>query len=331
MAVFISFGINKLRNIKIIIGVILLVYSSLLTASPASTLPDSVGLEKKEGQWYILHKVEKGESMYRISQRYHVAVERLEKENNGTSYLNNGQIIRIPYTSDSYIVHKVSMGETMYAISKKYNISIDDIKRWNRLRVTDLSKEQKLKIYECYPKSTLEGNFPEEQEDYWVNHEVQAGEGLYGISRMYSVEVDSLKSWNHLKTEELSLGQILIIKHIPESDRVEKKYSFADTSQVVSNPYPVIYIPFYEERGIAELIEGPQSTSKFLALHRTAKPGSILLIRNELNNQMVFVRVIGKLPSTGANEKLVVKISRAAWENINAVNRKLRVKVSYFK
>ena len=79
------------------------------------------------------------------------------------------------------------------------------------------------------------------------------------------------------------------------------------------------------------MIEGPQSTSKFLALHRTAKPGSILLIRNELNNQMVFVRVIGKLPSTGANEKLVVKISRAAWENINAVNRKLRVKVSYFK
>ena len=328
-----------MKDFKFIIGVILLVSSSLLIASPARTLSDSVGLEKKEDQWYILHEVEKGESMYRISQRYHVDVDRIEKGNNGTSALSSGQMVRIPYSSGPYIVHKVSAGETMYAISKRYNISVDDIKKWNQLTGTDLSREQKLKIYECNPFVSFENSLELSNEEHFKRHQVQAGESIYGISRMYGVEVDNIKSWNSLDTNDISPGQILIIKEIPVVDKTPNEFngdnhfekdSLPDSSNVLI-PYPIIYIPFYEERGIAELIDGPQDTSKFLALHRTAKPGSVLLIRNELNNQMVFVRVIGKLPDTGANNKLVVKISRAAWENINAVNRKLRVKVSYFR
>ncbi len=312
----------------------------MLIASPAGTLSDSVGLEKKEGQWYILHKVEKGESLYGISQRYHVDVDRIEKGNNGTSALSSGQMVRIPYSSGPYIVHKVSAGETLYAISKRYNISVDDIKKWNQLTGIDLSREQKLKIYECNPSTTFAENSPElSAGNHYKRHKVQVGESLYGISRMYGVEVDSLMSWNNLDTNDISPQQVLIIKEMSDVNKTINEFetdnrfvenSLQDSSHVVI-PYPVIEIPFYEERGIAELIDGPQNTSKYLALHRSANPGSILLIRNELNNQMVFVRVIGKLPDTGANDKLVVKISRAAWENINAVNRKLRVKVSYFR
>ena len=83
-----------------------------------------------------------------------------------------------------------------------------------------------------------------------------------------------------------------------------------------------------EERGMAELISGDETT-KYLALHRTAPKGTILTVINELNDQVVFVRVIGMLPETGDNEKVVVKISKAAWENLGAVNKKLRVKVTY--
>ena len=80
---------------------------------------------------------------------------------------------------------------------------------------------------------------------------------------------------------------------------------------------------------MAELIEGSTESSKYLALHRNAPKGTILMVMNELNNQVVFVRVIGPLPDTGLNNKVVVKISKAAWQKLGAVNKRFRVKVSY--
>ena len=82
---------------------------------------------------------------------------------------------------------------------------------------------------------------------------------------------------------------------------------------------------------MAELIEGTEGGRKYLALHRTAKTGSIIKIRNELNNREVFVRVAGPLPNTGVNDNLVVKISRSAYERLGAMDPRFRVEVTYFK
>jgi rare lipoprotein A (peptidoglycan hydrolase) len=51
------------------------------------------------------------------------------------------------------------------------------------------------------------------------------------------------------------------------------------------------------QNGLAELIEGTEGNRKYLALHRTAPVGTILKVRNEMNNREVFVRVMGKLPT----------------------------------
>ncbi len=314
----------------------------IVSAVPYESLSDSVGLEKKNAQWYIVHRVEKGETLYRISRRYHVAVDRIEKANDRGTSIAEGQLISIPYSSKNFILHKVSGGETLYSISRRYNISVDAIKNWNQLTDNSLSENQVLEIYDCnlMMAMTLYEEPVTDETESKITHVVKAGESLYSISRKYDIEVDSLKLWNGLQSNDISPGQILIMSKTSRLDNKENVSIVTnqgslglpqDTSGFVPNPYPVIYIPFHEERGIAELIDGPQDTSKFLALHRTASPGTILLVRNEFNNQVVFVRVIGKLPDTGANDKLVVKISRAAWENINAVNRKLRVKISSFR
>lgn len=42
-------------------------------------------------------------------------------------------------------------------------------------------------------------------------HEVQPKEGLYGIAKKYNVSVDEIKEWNQLNSNELRLGQQLII------------------------------------------------------------------------------------------------------------------------
>jgi hypothetical protein len=85
------------------------------------------------------------------------------------------------------------------------------------------------------------------------------------------------------------------------------------------------------EAGLAELIEGTEGNRKYLALHRTAPVGTILKVRNELNNREVFVRVMGKLQDTAPNSKLILKLSRSAYDRLGAIDPRFRVEVTYYK
>jgi len=44
-----------------------------------------------------------------------------------------------------------------------------------------------------------------------VIHEVKAADTLYSLSKRYQVSVEQLKLWNNLATENLSLGQLLVV------------------------------------------------------------------------------------------------------------------------
>jgi len=84
------------------------------------------------------------------------------------------------------------------------------------------------------------------------------------------------------------------------------------------------------ENGLAQVIENSKDTRKYLALHKTAPAGTILQIKNEMNNLRVFVRVIGQLPDTGNNNKILLKISKAAYDRLGAIDSRFPVVVTYF-
>ena len=80
---------------------------------------------------------------------------------------------------------------------------------------------------------------------------------------------------------------------------------------------------------MAELIPQADDKNKYLGLHKTAPIGTILQVKNIMNGQNVYVRVIGKLPDTGANEKVIVRISKKAYQRLAALDNRFRVEVSY--
>jgi rare lipoprotein A (peptidoglycan hydrolase) len=85
------------------------------------------------------------------------------------------------------------------------------------------------------------------------------------------------------------------------------------------------------EKGIAEVITGTGESAKFLALHKSAPVGTIIQVSNPMNNISIFVRVIGKLPATGENDKIVIKLSQSAYERLNAIDKKFLVDLSYIE
>jgi peptidoglycan DL-endopeptidase LytF len=84
------------------------------------------------------------------------------------------------------------------------------------------------------------------------------------------------------------------------------------------------------EKGAASWINDEQvNPNKFYALHRTAPIGTIIKVTNTMNNQSVFVKVVGILPETGDNQNLIIKISKAAAKKLQVLDNKFQADLSY--
>lgn len=200
-------------------------------------------------------------------------------------------------------------------------------------------------------------------------HSVAPGETLFSIARQFDVSVDQISAWNNLEGNELKVGQTLYVaqpergtvvaqpevvspkttpppvvtRHEPEVSTVkppEKNPAPVTKPEVRSPTQSAESIRISEtlrtgdeiiEGGLAELIEGTEGNRKYLALHRTAPMGTILKVRNEMNNREVFVRVMGKLPDTALTNKLIIKISKSAYDRLGAIDPRFRVEVTYYK
>ena len=186
----------------------------------------------------------------------------------------------------------------------------------------------------------------------WITHQVEQGQTLFAIAKQYDAKVDDLINWNALTSTNLSPGQSLKVGRggmgtassapVTETRNTPTSAS-AERPATASNDRPVVETRTSQpnesststepknikEMGQAEVIEGTGNHKKYLVLHRTAPVGTIMRIRNEENDITIFARVVGKLPETGDNNRLVIKVSKAAFDQLRAVNNRFPVEISY--
>jgi LysM repeat protein len=264
-------------------------------------------------------------------------------------------------------VHIVAEKETLFSISRLYGVTVDELKQWNKLTDSNLSLGQELIVR---PKATqTTATVPTEMKSQRTVHTVATGETLFSISRQYGITVEQLRNWNKLDGSELKIGQSLFVvapvnntrdnqvKQVtvtpdrnpvtqvnptnnPSNQNTQNTQTTPVTTAPVETPPATQNIQISEsvrggneivQTGLAELIEGTEGNRKYLALHRTAPVGSILKIKNQMNNREVFVRVVGKLPDTALTDKLVIKISRSAYDRLGAIDQRFLVEVTYYK
>jgi LysM repeat protein len=118
-------------------------------APAQEALPNQTQNEKE-----IYHVVRPGETLFAISKKYNVSVEKLSEWNNlkGASISVGQKLIvaqpkQLPKTdtsagSEKY--HTVEPGETAFSISKKYGITVEQIKQWNNLPDYNLKAGQRI-------------------------------------------------------------------------------------------------------------------------------------------------------------------------------------------
>lgn len=108
----------------------------------------------------LLHKVKKGETMYKIAKMYKMTMPQLSALNPEVKVLSPGMNIHVvrkstkPASSPNAItvptqnlaVHVVEKGETLYSIAKKYNTSVDIIRKINNFGDANLTLGQSIQV-----------------------------------------------------------------------------------------------------------------------------------------------------------------------------------------
>lgn len=132
--------------------------------------------------------------------------------------------------------HIVKRGESIGKIAQKYNVSIVDVKKWNRLKSSNVNLGAKLKIiYEdnnvvastvkheteqkviasTTPKEVkVKPEAISEKETAITEHTVEEGESLFSIAKKYHLYVADLKKWNNIENGIIKQGDVIKLKEV---------------------------------------------------------------------------------------------------------------------
>ena len=215
-----------------------------------------------ESDNYIIHVIEKGETLWQLSRRYKVTVNQLVEENRSElgTYLQIGQKLKIPNQNqrqenkntalDTYLV---LAGETKYGLAKRFGVTIKELENLNPQIVSMLRTGQEISIPK---KNTVEvvskpetSVVPVKTNEAVKNpefeyHIVEAGETKYSISKKFEVSIDELERLNPqivevLRTgQEISLGKRKPISILAVKDPI-KDLAPAKTEKPVTEKPPV--------------------------------------------------------------------------------------------
>lgn len=199
--------------------------------------------------YWVTHKVQRGETLSRIANKYGVSTSTLAKTNNLStkSKLRRGQPIKIPVVvSQKYaasevikknsspkiasrvkpqavehqklIRYRVKYGDSLFELAQRFNTTPSQIRKLNGMDKKDYLIQGR--IIKMPLKTTLaqnDDNFIDKATHKVLIYIVKSGDTLWGIAQSFGTSLRSLKDWNNLMNpRKLKPGQRLKI-YVPAS------------------------------------------------------------------------------------------------------------------
>ena len=258
-------------------------------------------------------------------------------------------------SSKTYIVYKMGNKQPVLSVLKRYNLSLAEFKQANpEIDIPVRSGEivfiplhymdESTAVLIQSPKPAAipvaatgtEKKADEKKADDEGIHIVTAKQSLLSVANLHKVTMAEIRKWNNLTSDVLKEGQRLWVS-TPKTTVIDKTTLLPSKNPTEEIKSTEIVAPKEGtnpeglkktiETGIAELIDVPDNSGKYLALHKSAPIGTLVLVKNLANNQSIWVKVIGRLPN--ADSKLIIKLSPKAFERLNAVDKRIRAEISY--
>ena len=148
--------------------------TTVYTPTPPVNKPFTPASASTKPNFKIIHTIQAGETIFRVSKLYGVSVDKIMEWNNlsintveigqelvilGTNIKPNTTIVSTPSPTKTYTApvtqnsnpsnpqyHTLQAGETVFRVSKLYNVSVDDIVKWNNIKGFAVSVGQRLVV-----------------------------------------------------------------------------------------------------------------------------------------------------------------------------------------
>lgn len=204
----------------------------------------------------ITHKVEKGETIVQIAQKYNVTPYDIYQLNpDAQAGLKPKSVLLIPIvsikqaltvptkTSNDVVSHQVLPKETLYGIEKKYGVSDEALKQANPFLEKDgLQIGQTIII----PSNKIKKNTTETSEKV-VYHIVLPKETKYSIAKQYGITIEELERKNPEVVSNLPEGFKLLVKGKAPKAEVAPIITESKKEIVVVTPIKVADTKTYQE------------------------------------------------------------------------------------
>jgi membrane-bound lytic murein transglycosylase D len=253
-------------------------FTSMLASNSSSELSNPSNIK--------YHKVRRGESLSKISNRYGITMSELKKWNHlRSNKAPLGRSLKI-YTSEESIassskiqtksdtiavketmalasntnkvfkeekvvsykdvtkIYKVKSGDNISEIANKYDVAVADVKKWNKLRGTNINTGQKLKIIKnervvttvrkevksekaivdtkTQTSLALKDTNSDDSQNNKDFYEVQKGDNLLSIAKKFNVSTEDLKEWNNLDDSNVQMGSKLALANKQETAKEDE-------------------------------------------------------------------------------------------------------------
>lgn len=173
--------------------------------------------------------VKKGDSLWSIASKNNTTVDNIKKLNNlSGNNLSVGQVLKLSYNAEKEDIkesniYTVKKGDSLWLIANKYGTTVDELKSANNLKSNTLSIGQTLIV-------------PEKKENTnKISYVVKKGDSLWLIANKYDTTVEKIKSTNNLKSNTLSIGQVLVIPS--SSEFITYTVKKGDSLWLIANKY----------------------------------------------------------------------------------------------
>lgn len=293
---------------------------------------DSIGTKTENGIVYVMHKIDKGQTLYAIARKYGVDANEIIKANPGSEKgIQADAVILIPtkrraqtpstttqtpptpkpsapsgQTQNDTKYHIVKPGETLYKIATTYGVSVEDIKKWNNMDAETISVDQKLAVSQ--PAASIA--IPSTPKPVTPTTTIP-------VPTKPPVNTDTPV----VITTETTNAEVVNIDVEGNPSNEETTTPAVPTRQIRTIGDEVV------ETGKVEVSsEGDLNQERNFILHPTAKIGTIVMITNPETGKSAFARVVGNYKAPADQ---VVKINLTLAKKLGITENTKEIRVNY--
>ncbi len=276
-----------------------------------------------EADTFETHTVAKGETLFRISRQYGVALEILKEYNPGLSEtISVGQKIRIPKkkTTDSYLIYKVTERQKAKTLANNFGLSPEELQKANPSMGSEVFPNQKLHIplerkagvhpvqpspepdhKEAEPASAKAGDAVAETEKTGETSDCEAdtanGSKEFKIALLIPLYLDRVDMRRSTAGTEENLKQsmrflsfykgfILAADSMAKANQLRTVIQVFDVDQNSAKLNSCLQDPWMKQ---ADLIVGPFHSQPFAKVAEFAKNKGILIVNPMSNRREILV------------------------------------------